>query len=152
MKPNRLRILIADDHQLIRDGVRRQLRRRHNYVVVAEASNGAQAAKQAEILQPDIAILDMSMPWREPRPFELGEHRVLRTRSQIGTPCRVTLWRRRNSSSLNLRDDRMIRSTFHPVLKPITLNKERRYDLRQPVCPARRPDCSHRMPHHRRGQ
>ena len=62
MKPNRLRILIADDHQLIRDGVRRQLRCRHNYVVVAEASNGAQAAKQAEILQPDIAILDMSMP------------------------------------------------------------------------------------------
>ena len=29
----------------------------------------------------------------------------------------------------------MIRSTFHPVLKSITLNKERRYDLRQPVCP-----------------
>ncbi|MCU1320741.1 MAG: two component transcriptional regulator, LuxR family [Acidobacteriaceae bacterium] len=57
-----LTILIADDHHLIRRGVRDLLATRDGWRVVGEASNGADAVEQALNLQPDIAILDFSMP------------------------------------------------------------------------------------------
>jgi DNA-binding NarL/FixJ family response regulator len=57
-----LRVLIADDHDLIRRGVRDLLRTRTGWKVVGEASNGADAVREAVRLRPDIAILDFSMP------------------------------------------------------------------------------------------
>jgi DNA-binding NarL/FixJ family response regulator len=57
-----LRILIADDHDLIRRGVRDLLCVRSDWRVVAEARNGADAVRKAISLKPDIAILDFSMP------------------------------------------------------------------------------------------
>ncbi|WP_263416445.1 response regulator [Terriglobus albidus] len=57
-----LRILIADDHELIRRGVRNLLAAREGWSVIAEASNGLEAAEKIEQLQPDIAIVDFSMP------------------------------------------------------------------------------------------
>jgi DNA-binding NarL/FixJ family response regulator len=57
-----LRILIADDHQLIRRGLRDLLRVRDDWHVVAEASDGTEALALARELRPDIAILDFFMP------------------------------------------------------------------------------------------
>lgn len=59
---NELRILIADDHDLIRRGVRDLLATRRGWQVVGEACNGADAVRKAVNLRPDIAILDFSMP------------------------------------------------------------------------------------------
>jgi DNA-binding NarL/FixJ family response regulator len=59
---NELRILIADDHELIRRGVRDLLSTRDGWSVVAEACNGAEAVQKAVALRPHVAILDFSMP------------------------------------------------------------------------------------------
>ncbi len=55
------RVLIADDHALVREGIG-ILITRGGYTVVAEASNGQEALTQASMYQPDMAVLDMSMP------------------------------------------------------------------------------------------
>jgi two-component system, NarL family, response regulator NreC len=57
-----LRILLADDHTVVRQGLRKVLEERPDWVVVAEAGNGRDAVKQAEELKPDVAILDVAMP------------------------------------------------------------------------------------------
>jgi two-component system response regulator NreC len=57
-----LRILLADDHTVVRQGLRKVLEERSDWVVVAEAGNGRDAVKQAEELKPDVAILDVAMP------------------------------------------------------------------------------------------
>jgi DNA-binding NarL/FixJ family response regulator len=57
-----LRVLIADDHDLIRRGVRDLLTARSGWQVVGEACNGADAVQKAVSLRPDVAILDFSMP------------------------------------------------------------------------------------------
>src|SRR6202140_1684226 len=61
----RLRILVADDHELVRRGIRDSLRARRGWTVVGEAINGREAVEKANRLKPDIAILailDISMP------------------------------------------------------------------------------------------
>lgn len=58
----RVRVLIADDHALFREGVRMILEGTGEVEVVAEASNGEEALKKVEELRPDIAILDIAMP------------------------------------------------------------------------------------------
>ena len=57
-----LRILLADDHDLTRSGLRYLLEKRQDWTVCGEASNGRMAVEMAEKLRPDFAILDMSMP------------------------------------------------------------------------------------------
>ena len=57
-----LRILLADDHTVVRQGLRKVLEERPDWIVVAEAGNGRDAVKQAEELKPDVAILDVAMP------------------------------------------------------------------------------------------
>lgn len=57
-----LRILLADDHDLTRSGLRYLLEKREGWTVCGEASNGRMAVEMAEKLTPDFAILDMSMP------------------------------------------------------------------------------------------
>jgi DNA-binding NarL/FixJ family response regulator len=57
-----LRILVADDHELVRRGVRGLLRARRGWTVVGEAVNGLEAVEKANTLKPDVAILDISMP------------------------------------------------------------------------------------------
>jgi DNA-binding NarL/FixJ family response regulator len=59
---DKLRILIADDHDLIRRGVRDLLATRSEWQVVGEACNGTDAVRKAVSLRPDVAILDFSMP------------------------------------------------------------------------------------------
>ena len=57
-----LRILVADDHELVRRGIRGLLRARRGWTVVGEAMNGREAVEKANKLKPDVAILDISMP------------------------------------------------------------------------------------------
>ncbi len=58
----RIRILIADDHTLFRDGLRALFNSLADTEVVGEAATGAQAIDQAEELQPDVVLMDIQMP------------------------------------------------------------------------------------------
>jgi DNA-binding NarL/FixJ family response regulator len=57
-----VRILLADDHAMLRDGVRMVLEAHPGFEVVGAADNGQDAVRLAEELQPDIAVLDVAMP------------------------------------------------------------------------------------------
>jgi two-component system, NarL family, response regulator NreC len=57
-----VRILIADDHDIVRTGVRLLIEREPGWEVCGEAANGREAVAMAEKLRPDIVILDMTMP------------------------------------------------------------------------------------------
>jgi DNA-binding NarL/FixJ family response regulator len=57
-----LRILVADDHELVRRGIRGLVQARRGWTVVGEAMNGREAVEKANRLKPDVAILDISMP------------------------------------------------------------------------------------------
>lgn len=57
-----LRILLADDHTLVRQGLRKLLEERPEWEVVAEAGDGREAVRLAEQSKPDICILDVAMP------------------------------------------------------------------------------------------
>lgn len=56
------RILIADDHHVIRRGIRELIQQRRELVVVAEAADGREALEEARRTLPDIAVIDYSMP------------------------------------------------------------------------------------------
>jgi len=57
-----LRILVADDHDLMRRGIRTVINARKDWEICGEAVNGTQAVTKAQELKPDVAILDISMP------------------------------------------------------------------------------------------
>jgi DNA-binding NarL/FixJ family response regulator len=59
---HQLRILIADDHSVVRAGLRALLESRPGWEVVAEASDGREAIEKATKLKPDVAVLDIGMP------------------------------------------------------------------------------------------
>ncbi len=61
MKPE-IRILLADDHIVIRGGLRLVLERELGFRVVGEAADGKEAIKLAQDLSPDVAVLDVAMP------------------------------------------------------------------------------------------
>lgn len=62
MTEPRLRILIADDHEIVRHGVRNLLENETDFEICGEASIGRDAVNLGEKLQPDVAIMDLSMP------------------------------------------------------------------------------------------
>ena len=57
-----LRILVADDHEVVRQGVKALLEAQPGWTVVCEAADGREATEQAKKLKPDVAVLDISMP------------------------------------------------------------------------------------------
>ena len=62
MTSRRIRVVLADDHDMIRAGIRNVLATQPDVEVVAEADNGVAAVEAAERLRPDLAILDITMP------------------------------------------------------------------------------------------
>lgn len=62
---NEIRIVIADDHPLMRQGLRQVIELEPNLKVVGEAGNGSEALAMIEELQPDAAILDVDMPHQD---------------------------------------------------------------------------------------
>ncbi len=61
-RKEQFRIVIADDHELVRRGIRSILTAHRNWQVVGEASDGAQAARLTENLRPHVLIMDVTMP------------------------------------------------------------------------------------------
>lgn len=57
-----IRVLLADDHVLVRQGIRQFLEEAEGIEVVAEADDGAEAIRRVQETQPDVAILDIRMP------------------------------------------------------------------------------------------
>jgi DNA-binding NarL/FixJ family response regulator len=60
--PSPIRIVLADDHPVVRSGIRTMLEKAADFVVVGEASNGLDALALVEQLAPDVLLLDMEMP------------------------------------------------------------------------------------------
>src|SRR5262252_7752119 len=57
-----IRIVIADDHAIFRDGLRRLLATQEDFRVIGEASDGKEAIAMATDLRPDVLLLDLAMP------------------------------------------------------------------------------------------
>lgn len=83
-QPQSLRILIADDHPIFRDGLRRLLESEPGFKVIAEACDGVQAVEFAHKLKPEILLLDLAMPRRHGL-------EALRELSLNASPMRVIL-------------------------------------------------------------
>jgi len=79
-----IRILIADDHSIFRDGVRKLLEAEGGFSVVGEATNGIEALDLVNQLRPDVLLLDISMP-------RLTGLEVLRRLSKETAPLRTIL-------------------------------------------------------------
>jgi DNA-binding NarL/FixJ family response regulator len=58
----RIRVLLADDHTLVRQGLRALLEREADIKVIGEATNGREVIRKAEMLRPDVIVMDISMP------------------------------------------------------------------------------------------
>ncbi len=58
----KLRVLLADDHQIVREGLRRLIDSQPDMRVVGEAANGRDVLTQAKSLEPDVVVMDLSMP------------------------------------------------------------------------------------------
>ena len=61
---DKIRILIADDHAVVREGTRRILEQEPDMEVVAEASDGEATVNQALSCKPDVAIVDIAIPFK----------------------------------------------------------------------------------------
>src|ERR1017187_6911844 len=60
--PMAVRILLVDDHPIVRQGLRTLLEGRSGWAVVGEASDGIEALDKVDTLQPDVVVLDVTMP------------------------------------------------------------------------------------------
>lgn len=82
--PDKIKIILADDHPIVRQGLRQVIDREPDLQVVAECGDGASALAEIEKQQPDIAILDLDMP-------RAGGFDVLRTLNESGATIKVIL-------------------------------------------------------------
>ncbi len=62
IKKNKITVLLADDHQIMRDGLKYLLKNEKNFEVVGETSQGRETINQAILLKPDIVVMDINMP------------------------------------------------------------------------------------------
>ncbi|MDX1992913.1 MAG: response regulator transcription factor [bacterium] len=85
MTADPIRILIADDHPIVRDGLALMLGTQPDFVVVGEASNGREVMQIGEQLQPDVILLDLEMP-------EMDGLETLRTLRQVCPGVRVLVF------------------------------------------------------------
>jgi len=83
-KNARVRLVIADDHTIFRDGLRRLLESEPEFQVVGEAADGTEAIAMIQQVKPDILLLDLAMP-------KMPGLETLRELSTSGSPVRVIL-------------------------------------------------------------
>ena len=57
-----IKILIVDDHEVVRDGLSVMMGRQEDFAVVGEARNGLEAVEKASELKPDVILMDLRMP------------------------------------------------------------------------------------------
>ena len=62
MASNTIKVIVADDHELFRDGIIRLLNKQKDMDVVAEASNGEQLVQLTQKHLPDVVVMDIQMP------------------------------------------------------------------------------------------
>jgi two-component system, NarL family, response regulator LiaR len=62
MTPDLIRILIVDDHAIVRKGIHALLSKEHGMQVAGEATNGEEGVAQAKALKPDVVLMDLVMP------------------------------------------------------------------------------------------
>ncbi|MBV9796227.1 MAG: response regulator transcription factor [Actinobacteria bacterium] len=79
-----IRLLIVDDHPIMRDGLRGVFRGDEDFEVTGEASDGAEAVRLAQDLQPDVILMDLRMPGMG------GVEAITRLRA-LGHPARVLI-------------------------------------------------------------
>jgi DNA-binding NarL/FixJ family response regulator len=83
MADNRpVRLLIVDDHPVVRDGLRGMFEGEEGFAVVAEATNGADAISKARAHEPDVVLMDLRMP-------EMDGVSAIRKMTELGLPTRV---------------------------------------------------------------
>jgi len=78
--PDPIRILVVDDHAVVREGLRAFLALQDGFEIVGEAADGEEALEQAATLEPDVILMDLVMPKRD----GVSAMRELRTRSGDG--------------------------------------------------------------------
>lgn len=59
---SKIRILVVDDHKIIRDGIKSMLQNQKNFIIVGEATNGKEALESLKKLEVDLVIMDINMP------------------------------------------------------------------------------------------
>ena len=79
-----IRLLIADDHPIMRDGLRGVFRGDEDFEVAGEASDGAEAVRLAQALQPDVILMDLRMPG-------MGGVEAITKLRELGHPARVLI-------------------------------------------------------------
>ena len=87
------RIVVVDDHDVVRQGVRLILRSRQDWIVIDEASNGNEAVEKIPRLNPDLAVLDISMP-------EKDGLEVIRDLKGLGVATKIVVLSMHNSKEL----------------------------------------------------
>lgn len=88
----KIRVLLADDHAVLRAGLRLLLEAREEIVVVGEAEDGRQAIEMVNRLQPDVLLLDLTMPG-------LGGLDALKELRRLRPKCRVLVLTMHNDES-----------------------------------------------------
>lgn len=61
-EPSRIRVLLVDDHMLVLDGLQARLEMEANINVIGTAANGLEALEKAQLLKPDLVLMDVSIP------------------------------------------------------------------------------------------
>lgn len=115
---SKVRVLLADDHKMVRNGLRLVIDAQPDMAVVGEADNGRVAVSLAQQLRPDVVVMDVSMP----------DLNGLKATEQLNELCRhikiVTLTRHTDDGYVQSLRDKS-KSTLSPMACPPKLSEVR---------------------------